>query len=66
MSDVFTMDQIREKWAEYRAAQGWRVLRDGKWKLYMSKPDLTGGATRAEMIHIKNHLSFPKYLETVK
>jgi len=60
---TFTIDQIREQWGAYKEAYGYRVLREGKWKLYMKAPDLTGGVTKCEMVKIRNHMSFPKYLE---
>jgi len=60
---TFTIDQIREQWTKYKDAFGYRVLRDGKWKFYMRKPDLSGCPTRCEMVKVRNYMSFPKYLE---
>jgi len=65
-AQTFTIDQIRDRWLEYKNAHGYRVLRGGKWKLYMRKPDLSGGATRCEMVEVSKHMSFPKYLEGIK
>lgn len=63
MDAVFTMSQIKDLWEGYQGKKAWRVLRNGKWKLYTKNPDTTGGATRAEMVKLKDHMSFPKYLE---
>ena len=64
MSDqVFTLDQLKERWEDYKEAMAWRVLREGKWKVYTKRPETTDGATRCEMVKIKEHMSFPKYLE---
>jgi hypothetical protein len=59
------MTQIKASWETYQKANCWRVLRGGKWTVSMGKPDTTGGATRVEMVKVKDHLSFPKYLEAV-
>ena len=66
MDEVFTISQIKERWEAYLSAKGWRVLKEGKWKLQFKSPDLTGGATKAEMVKIKDYMSFPKYLEDIK
>ncbi len=66
MDQVFTISQIKERWTEYQDKKCWRVLREGKWKLYLNRPNTTAGATRAEMVKIKDHMSFPKFLEAVK
>lgn len=63
MDQVFTIGQIKDAWTEYQEKKAWRVLRDGKWKLYLKNPDTTDGTTRAEMVKLKDHMSFPKYLE---
>ena len=66
MEEVYNMTQIKELWQEYKEAKAWRVLRDGKWKLYKKAPDTTSGATRCEMINVKEHIEFPKYIEAFK
>uniref|UniRef100_A0A6H1ZG78 Uncharacterized protein n=1 Tax=viral metagenome TaxID=1070528 RepID=A0A6H1ZG78_9ZZZZ len=61
MKKKYTIGEIREKWSEYKLALGYRVLVDGRWAI-VKKLD-TSGATRAEMIKVKDHVSFPEYLE---
>jgi hypothetical protein len=63
MEETYTISQIKDLWNDYQTAKAWRVLRDGKWKVYKKAPDTTDGATSAEMIRIKDHVSFPKFLE---
>ena len=63
MDKVYTLPQIKERWEDYQKAKAWRVLRDGKWKVYLKHPNTTDGATKAEMILLKDKISFPKFLE---
>ena len=63
MDEVYTLPQIKERWEDYQKAKAWRVLRGGKWRVYKKAPDTTDGATRAEMIKLKDHISFPKFIE---
>lgn len=63
METVYTLPQIKDLWDEYQNAKAWRVLRGGKWKVYRTAPDTTDGATEARMVNLKDHVSFPKYLE---
>lgn len=63
MEAVYTISQIKELWDDYQAAKAWRVLRAGKWKIYRKAPDTTDGATRAEMVDLKNYIDFPKFIE---
>jgi hypothetical protein len=63
METVYTKAQIKETWDEYQKAKAWRILREGKWKLYTKSPDTTNGATKATMVNVKDHISFPKYME---
>jgi len=63
METVYSLDQIKEYWEEYQTKKAWRVLRGGKWKVYLKAPNTTDGATKAEMINIKDKVSFPKFLE---
>lgn len=67
MDEVYTLSQIKEYWDAYRARKAWRMLKDGKWVLKLTAPALDGAAvTRAEMVKLRDHVSFPKYLETLK
>ena len=66
LAKKYTLQDIKDAWETYRKAKGWRVLRAGKWTLYMGKPDTTDGATSVEMINIRHFVSFPKYLEMLK
>uniref|UniRef100_A0A6M3L9R6 Uncharacterized protein n=1 Tax=viral metagenome TaxID=1070528 RepID=A0A6M3L9R6_9ZZZZ len=61
--ELFTIERIREQWTKYKNAHGYRVLKGGKWKFYMRKPDLSGCPTRCEMVELHKHMNFPKYLE---
>jgi hypothetical protein len=72
---IYTQAQIEEAWLEYKTRQTLRVLKDGKWKIYvtdgptnrveslfMTGPQLND-ATRAELVKISTVMSFPKYLK---
>jgi hypothetical protein len=63
---TYTLGQIKDLWSEYQSTYGWRVLRGGKWAFSLTAPDTSGGASKAEMLQVKNHYSFPKYLELKK
>lgn len=63
MQEVYTFAQIKEFWNLYQNTKAWRVLRDGKWKLYKKSPDTGDGATKVTMIHVKDHMEFPKFIE---
>jgi hypothetical protein len=63
MNKSYTLDQIKALWDEYQTTYGWRVLRGGKLDFTLTAPDTSGGATRTDMVQVKQHYSFPKYLE---
>uniref|UniRef100_A0A6H1ZKH9 Uncharacterized protein n=1 Tax=viral metagenome TaxID=1070528 RepID=A0A6H1ZKH9_9ZZZZ len=58
-----SIEDIKIKWEDYQLAMGWRILKEGKWKIY-KKPDIDG-AIRCEMVKLKDYISFPEYLENV-
>jgi len=64
--DKCTMEFIKTKWAEYKAARCWRSLRSGKWTVNFKGPDISGGVTRSEMVKVKDHMDFPEYLERIE
>ena len=60
----YTLDEIKIYWNQYWNTTGHRYLRDGKWEY-----DFTGkrigliDATRAEVTLLRNHITFPVFLE---
>lgn len=66
MEPVYSLDQIKDAWKEYQEAKVLRVLIAGKWKL---RPLTAAGgnieATKAEVVKLRDHVSFPKFLEKV-
>ena len=64
MEAVYTLPQIKELWEAYQNAKAWRVLREGKWKIYRKSPNIEDGVTKCEMIKLKDKMSFPKFMET--
>ena len=64
---VYSLNQIKEAWAEYGSRTVLKVLKDGKWKVTeIPKGGLKNiSATKASVVKIKDVMSFPKFLETV-
>ena len=62
----YTMPDIEAHWEIYRKAKGWRVLRNGKWTIYMDRPDTTDGATRVDMVNIRHFVDFPRFLKLME
>ena len=61
---TYTLEEIKIYWNRYWKISGIRYLVKGKWKY-----DFTGGikkhidATRAEVALLRNHITFPTFLE---
>jgi len=64
MEKVYTAIQIKEAWDAYQDAKAWRVLKEGKWKIYRKSPNIEDGVTKCEMVNLKDKMSFPRFLET--
>jgi hypothetical protein len=62
---VFTIDDIKNAWSKYRKEKAWRVLRAGEWTLCFKTPVTGDGVVRAEMINLRQEMSFPKYLKMI-
>ena len=62
---LYSAEEIADLWEKYQSSHVWRVLRDGKWKVYFKKPDTGDGATRVDMVKASQVYSFPEYLEVV-
>jgi len=61
---TFTLPQIKAAWASYKAAKGYRIQKEGKSSIRLTMPDLQKEAlTKCEFINLRDHISFPDYLE---
>jgi len=61
---TYTLDEIKIYWNEYWKKSGIRYLVGGKWRYdYSGKVVGLIDATKAEIVLLHNHISFPKYLE---
>lgn len=66
METVYTLGQIKDAWAEYSKTKALRTLVKGKWKL--QSLDKAGGhlnATKAAVVKLRDHISFPVFLEKI-
>lgn len=63
----YTMTEIDKLWHQYKKITGIRFLKEGKWHYNYSNRSLgLIDATRAEIIRLKDYISFPEYLRRVK
>ena len=64
MLEVFTLEQIRERWGEYQEDRCWRILKDGEWTIHLNLTDVPVNAPiNVALGRVKDHMSFPEYLE---
>ena len=60
----YTLEQIKIYWNTYWKTSGIRYLVKGKWKYDFSGKAIGSiDATRAEITSLRNHITFPKFLE---
>lgn len=61
----YSLDELKVLWPSYDKAKTMRVLRDGKWEVTESR-GMIPGATRAEVIPLKQVRTFPEWLEDLE
>jgi hypothetical protein len=65
----YTIQQIKDHWEKYEAAQVMSYLKSGKWNDKEVSPNrnavmpVVEGATSIKYQKLKNVMSFPEYLE---
>ena len=63
-SIIYTLDEIKIYWNQYRKKSGLRYLVKGKWEYdFSGKARGLIDATRAEVTMLYNHIGFPTFLE---
>ena len=61
---IYSLDEIKAYWNKYYTIGGIRYLVQGQWKYdFTSKPKGLIDATRAEVTLLRNHMTFPTFLE---
>lgn len=60
----YTLEEIKIYWNSYWNMSGFRYLKNGKWE-YDFRDKVIGliDATRAEVTLLRNHITFPAFLE---
>ena len=60
----YTLKELKIYWNHYWHKSGFRYLTKGKWKYdFSGKPITNIDATRAEVTLLRNHITFPEFLE---
>jgi len=63
-ASYYTLEDIKKFWNVYWKTSGHRYLIRGKWHYDFSGKVLTRiEATRAEVALLRNHITFPEFLE---
>lgn len=60
---VYTLDQIKDAWQEYRTKKVMKVSYSGKWYIQPLGTGLLDSAVNPQVVTYKDVLSFPKFLE---
>ena len=61
---TFTLPEIKKHWDKYSSISGLRILRQGKWVYEFPARNLRHiDGVRAEVVELKQVMSFVKYLE---
>ena len=60
----YNLTEIKVYWDTYWKTTGLRYLTNGKWKYdFSGKPPKHINATKAELVRLRNFITFPKFLE---
>ena len=63
MTEVYTIDQLRQAWKSYKTLKVMKVLKGGSWYLRNADTKLESGITEAHVVTCDKVMSFITYLE---
>lgn len=61
----YSMEELKSLWPSYDKAKVMRVLKDGVWEITEGR-GMIPGATKAEIVPMKQVKTFPEYLESLE